>query len=62
MPYTLSGLNEGDVYCFYVVAVNSVGRSAASPILSVVAGTRKIITITIITNKTIAMEEEGGLI
>jgi hypothetical protein len=31
-------LKEGSVYRFYVVAVNSIGRSAGSPILTVVAG------------------------
>jgi hypothetical protein len=38
MEYNVSGLAEGDVYRFYVVAVNAIGRSASSPILSVVAG------------------------
>jgi hypothetical protein len=38
LEYTVNHLNEGNVYRFYVVAYNKVGRSAASPILSVVAG------------------------
>ena len=38
MEATVSNLNEGDVYRFYVVAINAKGRSANSPILSVVAG------------------------
>jgi hypothetical protein len=36
---TFSGLNVGGVYRFYVVAQNNKGNSAASPVLSVVAGT-----------------------
>lgn len=38
LEYSYSGLNEGDVYRFYVVATNAVGSSAPSPTLSVVAG------------------------
>jgi hypothetical protein len=36
-PIVARALNEGHVYKFYVVAVNSKGNSAQSPILSVVA-------------------------
>jgi len=36
--YTFGGLVEGNVYRFYVVAINKMGRSAGSPVLSVVAG------------------------
>ena len=38
MEYSVSSLIEGNVYRFYVTASNKVGRSPASPILSVVAG------------------------
>jgi hypothetical protein len=38
MEYTASSLTQGSVYRFYVVAKNSIGKSAASPVLSVVAG------------------------
>ena len=39
LEYTFSNLNKGSVYRFYIVARNVKGKSAASPILSVVAGT-----------------------
>ena len=35
---TFSNIDEGDVYRFFIVAQNSQGKSAGSPILSVVAG------------------------
>jgi hypothetical protein len=36
--YDVTLLTEGSVYRFYVVAANPIGRSAASPILTVLAG------------------------
>ena len=38
MEYSLESVTEGKVYRMYIVAENAQGRSAASPILSVVAG------------------------
>lgn len=37
MQYTQTGLKEGNVYRFYVSAVNSKGQSAPSPTVSIVA-------------------------
>ena len=36
--WTLSNAKEGNVYRFYVVSVNKIGKSAASPIVSILAG------------------------
>jgi hypothetical protein len=36
--HTLTGLTTGSVYRIYIVAENSIGKSAGSPILSVVVG------------------------
>ena len=38
LQYTVFGLSKGNVYRLYVVAKNAMGKSASSPILSVVAG------------------------
>eukprot|EP01036_Dinobryon_divergens_P022354 gene22354-30602_t len=46
LEHTVTGLMVGNVYRFYVVAENSVGKSAASPILSVVVGQRAGIDVT----------------
>ena len=35
--YSVSGLSEGELYTFYVQAVNAEGTSGASPALTVVA-------------------------
>ena len=46
LEYTVTGLVIGNVYRFYVVAVNAIGKSAASPILSAVVGQRAGIDVT----------------
>jgi hypothetical protein len=38
LQWSFSNLLEGNAYRFYIVAVNALGRSAASPVLSAVAG------------------------
>lgn len=39
MRHVVSGLDEGEMYRFYVQAVNSQGRSARSPVMSTLAAT-----------------------
>ena len=39
LEYPIHNLLEGSIYRFYIVALNALGRSAASPVLSAIAGT-----------------------